>query len=451
MEEPLSDTTRIDTSRWEALPEPGKEVLGILVGGGPAPGINGVISALTIEAIRRGCRVLGIEGGYSGLVRGRTDRVHELTLDDVSRIHLAGGSILGTSRANPTGDPEDLNRVVETLKKLGVTLLASIGGDDTAFSSASVLKASGDSIRVAHVPKTIDNDLPLPGDMPTFGYQTARHEGVRVLRHLAVDAQTTGRWYMAVTMGRKAGHLALGIGKAAGATLTLIPEEFRAPLPLRVLGDQIETTILKRRAMGRNHGTLVLAEGLIEKLDPEDVSGLKEAGHDEHGHLQLAEIRLGEIVRREVVDRFKARGDSLGIVTKDIGYELRCADPIPFDMEYTRDLGFGTALFLLSGGTGALMSIQRRNLVPIPFDEILDPETGRTAVRLVDLESQSHVIAREYMIRLEATDIEMEEAANKLAKEAGLSVDEFRKRFRYLVEPNPYRVPIPRAIDIRFP
>ena len=106
--------------------------------------------------------------------------------------------------------------------------LVTIGGDDTALlRPARSIASGGGAIRVAHVPKTIDNDLPLPGSTPTFGFETARHFGVHIVRNLAEDARTTSRWYIIISMGRAAGHLALGIGKAAAATLTIIPEEFR--------------------------------------------------------------------------------------------------------------------------------------------------------------------------------------------------------------------------------
>lgn len=160
------------------------ERLAILVGGGPAPGINSVINAVTIEAINNGLEVIGIYDGFEHLMKGRTDMVRPLDIADVSRIHTEGGSILRTSRANPTKNKEDVEKVVEALRKLNVKYLVTIGGDDTASSASAVSKAAGDSIRVAHVPKTIDNDLPLPGGMPTFGYETARHVGAELVYNL---------------------------------------------------------------------------------------------------------------------------------------------------------------------------------------------------------------------------------------------------------------------------
>ena len=152
-----------------------KQTVAIVCGGGPAPGMNGVISAVTLEAHRQGCDVLGMYEGFSHLAKGEKKYV-KLTDDDVSRIHLQGGCVLQMSRYNPTKKEEDLSAVVNTLKELGVTYLVTIGGDDTAFSSMTVAAhatKSGHTIRSVHVPKTIDNDLPLPEGIPTFGFETA--------------------------------------------------------------------------------------------------------------------------------------------------------------------------------------------------------------------------------------------------------------------------------------
>src|SRR3954453_23084812 len=243
-----------------------KEKLAILVGGGPAPGINSVISAATIRALLQGLEVLGIRDGFEKIMHGRSEDVRQLTLEDVSRIHFSGGSYLGTARANPTKSEEHLQNVVEVLLRLGVTQLITIGGDDTAFSAMKVAEKAAGRIRVAHVPKTIDNDLDLDPAVDTFGYQTARHLGVELVKNLMVDAKTTSRWYFVVAMGRKAGHLALGIGKAAGATLTLIPEEFPSgQVRLATMVDTLVGAIVKRLAYGRPDGVAVLAEGLVER------------------------------------------------------------------------------------------------------------------------------------------------------------------------------------------
>src|SRR4051795_3949176 len=235
---------------------PGK--LALLVGGGPAPGINGVISAVTIEAIEQGMEVIGFLDGLKGLVEGRTAHFVPLKIENVKQINPRGGSILRTSRTNPTKPPELMRNVLESLARLNVSMLVTIGGDDTAYSGSQVYKQAAGAIRVAHVPKTIDNDLPLPGCAPTFGYETARHLGVGIVRNLAEDARTTSRWYLIISMGRAAGHLALGIGKAAAATLTIIPEEFRGrQVTLDELCDIILGSIIKRVSQGSQYGVVV--------------------------------------------------------------------------------------------------------------------------------------------------------------------------------------------------
>ncbi|MBL8148709.1 MAG: 6-phosphofructokinase [Blastocatellia bacterium] len=404
--------------------------LAILVGGGPAPGINTVISSAAIEAINQGFEVLGVQDGFKWLVRRDSSRVRRLTIEDVAFIHLEGGSVLGTARENPTKSEESMRAVIETLQSLAVTHLVTIGGDDTALSSSYVAKYS--NIHTVHVPKTIDNDLPLPNNIPTFGFQTARHVGAELVMNLMEDARSTRRWFIVVAMGRKAGHLALGIGKASGATLTLISEEFHnRTVPFSTICDVVEGAIIKRRAMGKHFGVAVLAEGLIENLDPKELAELQDVERDDHGHIRFAEVDLARKVKVELQGRLSARGIKIGITNKNIGYELRCANPIPFDAAYCRDLGNSAIKFLLNGGSSAMVSIQEGRSVPIPFSQI-QSETGKTQVRLVEVESESYRVAREYMIRLEQEDFKYTAWVEKLAEAANLSLGDFRNRFEYL-------------------
>lgn len=408
-----------------------RAVVGILVGGGPAPGINSVISAVTIRSILGGCEVVGIIDGFKWLMEDNVSHVRPLSIEEVSRIHFRGGSCLGTSRANPTKKAGSLANVLSSLKRLGITGLVTIGGDDTAFSSLKLEEQATGLVQIVHVPKTIDNDLDLPHGIPTFGFQTARHVAVEIVKNLMVDARTTSRWYLAVTMGRKAGHLALGIGKAAGATLTVIPEEFEErPVRLQRLVDLVIGTMIKRLSEGRSDGVIVLAEGLIEMLDPRDLGGLDHVERDEHGNLRLANVDIGDVLRREVTRGMKALGLVTTIVAKNVGYELRCADPIPFDMEYTRDLGYCAAQFLLDGGTAAMVSIQNGQFVPIPFKEMLDPASGKAKVRMVDVTAQSYQIARQYMIRLSGEDFKDPVTLGRYAALVGLSPEAFQHRFQ---------------------
>src|SRR5581483_9247620 len=181
--------------------------------------------------------------------------------------------------------------------------------------------------------------------------------------------------------------------------------------------------------MNQPYGVAILAEGLIEKLDPQELSGLQDAERDEHGHIRFAEIDLGRMVKAEVQSRFLARGIRLTITNKNIGYELRCADPIPYDAAYCRDLGYSAIRYLLAGGSGAMVSIQGGRLVPLAFADIREPETGKTRVRLVDPTSEGYRVAREYMIRLTAQDFHNSVWSEKLALAANMTTDELRARF----------------------
>ncbi len=411
-----------------------KKTLGILVGGGPAPGINGVISAATIEARNRGLRVLGFYEGFRWLMQEAPlregEHYRELNIRDVSRIHVTGGSILRTSRANPTKDKALLKAVVRNLQNLGVNYLLTIGGDDTAFSASKVHEASGGEISVVHVPKTIDNDLPLPDNMPTFGFESARHLGTLLVQNLMEDARTTQRWYIVVAMGREAGHLALGIGKAAGATLILIPEEFPDRMDLDFVVDTILGSYAKRRAEGRYYGVVVVAEGIAEKLNPETIEVCEGLQTDEHGHLILSEIPLGRILKEAVERELEKLNIKSRWVEQEIGYVLRSARPIAFDIEYTRNLGYGAVKFLLEGGTGAMVAFRRGKLYPLYFDDIMDPRTGRTRVRLVDINSENYEVASHYMIRLRKDDFDHPSLLKAMAQALNLSPEEFVRRFR---------------------
>jgi len=253
-----------------------------------------------------------------------------------------------------------------------------------------------------------------------------------------VDAKTTSRWYYVVAMGRKAGHLALGIGKSAGTTITLIPEEFsERPVRLSRIVDTLVGAHLKRLADGRRDGVAVIAEGITLEIDPRDLEALENTERDDHGHVRLDEINFGEVLKRGVQERLKDFGLKSMITAKNIGYELRCTDPIPMDMEYTRDLGYCAAKYLLAGGDAAMVSIQGGHFVPVPFESLLDPRTGRARVRLVDIRTERYAIARRYMLRLRRDDFESDERLEPLAAVVKLSIEEFRRQSEYLVEDEP--------------
>ncbi len=409
------------------------KTLGIFCGGGPAPGLNGVISAATIEARNRGMKVVGLMEGLRHVSDGDCTQVRELEISDVSRIHFDGGSILGISRRGNVDDPEVRGRILESFEKLGIDCLLSIGGDGTAHAARRIAEHS--DITVVHVPKTIDNDIPLPGGLSTFGFQTARDFGTELVQSLMEDARTCGRWFLVITMGRNAGHLALGIGKAAGAPLTLIPEEFQDGSSIDEIARHCEASMIRRLADGRRDGVIVMAEGLSDKVRPEELMTPKSCEVDVHGHIRLIDLPLGMALRQKLSWTFERAGANLGIMEKNVGYELRCKNPVPFDIEYTRDLGYGAIRALSRGERNGIVCRELSKIRVVPFDEFVDPETGRTRVRYVDLDSESYQVSLAYQIRLHEEHLKDPDECARLASAIGFTPDEFRERYERVAMP----------------
>ena len=418
--------------------------IGILVGGGPAPGINGVIYAATTEAFQHHREVIGIYDGFKHLMEGKVVGL-PLLPETVAYIHKEGGSVLHTARANPTKSEAALRNCVTALQQAGIDALVSIGGDDTAFSASRVARYAqevmGVPLRSVHVPKTIDNDLPLPEDIPTFGFETARDLGSQLVINLKRDAATSQHWFLVVTMGRKAGHLALGIGKSGVASITLIPEEWSGrEIRLQEVVDILVTSILMRMLDNKSYGVAILAEGILENLSHEDLEVLDNVERDEHGHIRLAEVNFLDILKRNLDHDLQAMGVKMRLIKFVMGYELRCAPPRAFDVEYTRTLGEAAIDFLMDGGTNAIITLQNNQVVPIPYDQMIDPDTGRTEVRMVNTNSYRYQSSYKLMSRLKPEHAQDEALLARLAGLTNLTPQAFKQRFGYLagIAPRPF-------------
>lgn len=411
----------------------GMKRIGVLVGGGPAPGTNAVIAASVIEAVKLGCVPIGFHEGFQWLAERYTDEQHEMTIDEVSRSHLMGGVMLGTSRTDVAADPRPLRNAVDALRKLAIDGLVAIGGDDLVRSAMAVERESAGRVKVVMVPKSIDNDLDIPAHLPTLGYETARHVGTLLASNLMEDARTTGRWYLGIAMGRPTGHLTLGMGKAASVTCTVIPEEFGpGPVKLADIADIVEGSIIKRRALGKNHGVALLSEALVERFDPSEVEELQDVDRDAQGNIRVTEIDLGRKVINEVTNRLEKRGIKVSVMDKTIGYELRCSAPLPMEAEYGRDLGFAAVRHLVGHGGGVVITTRGGAPWPVPLAECLDPSTGRGRRRTVDVLSEDYQVARRYMVRLEPRDFTDPQWVEQLARAAALPADGFRAHFARL-------------------
>lgn len=371
---------------------------GIIVSGGPAPGINCVISSSVIEAHNLGYEVIGFRDGFKGICSDDSDCIVKLTPEVVSGIYNTGGSILGTTRYNPFAAHETEERFFKRLKDNDVNKLIIIGGEGSAFLSYQISIKMPD-LQVVHVPKTIDNDLILPNKYPSFGFETARFAGTRIIDTLMVDAKTTRRWFVVTSMGRKAGFLALGLGIASGATLTLIPEEFAdSTATPDEIASIIFSSIKRRYDQGKQYGVAVVAEGILDCLATESSPILKNCPRDELGRIRYSQIELGDVILPIIRDMVKEAEMDIKIIPKNIGYELRCHHPVSFDIEYTKFLGYGAVRVMLEGRTGVMITRDFDNLGYEPLEQMVQSD-GLIRSRTVDLSSDLYTVARSFMIR----------------------------------------------------
>jgi ATP-dependent phosphofructokinase / diphosphate-dependent phosphofructokinase len=378
-----------------------KGKIGIVVSGGPAPGINGVISAAANEAARRGISSIGLINGFKGLSLAEDPRqaIKELNEDNLWGIYTQGGSILGTSRFNPLLKQDIQKHFLTGLKALKIDKLIVIGGEGSAFLSYKLGKEFPD-LQIVHIPKTIDNDLILPHHYPSFGFETARYVGTNILQTIKTDAKTCQRWFIVTSMGRKAGFLAMGLSIASGTTLTIIPEEFvdKNPTPEDV-ARIIVSTMKSRRARGRNYGVAVLAEGILDVLDPTGSDTLTNCQRDELGRIRYSSVELGEVLLPRIREQLKQEGLSdIKVNTKNIGYELRCHAPVSFDVEYTTFLGYGAVEYLEQGKSGIMVTREFDQLSYIDLESMIQAD-GTIKTRSVDLNSTLYKVATSFMSR----------------------------------------------------
>jgi len=368
--------------------------VGIVVSGGPAPGINAVIGASVIEASNRGIEVVGFREGFYGACSSKSEMLVPLTTRDVTRLYNTGGSTLGTSRYNPFSDFSDQNQLEQCLKKNSIDKVIVIGGDGSMWLSRQLSKKFPD-LNIAHIPKTIDNDIDLPDHQPTFGFETARFYGASIVDTLTVDAKTCKRWYITVTMGRQAGFLSLGIILASGGTLAVIPEEFNGgKCSIAEIVGKITPTITAREQAGKPYGVIVLAEGLLDCIDPKSCDSLKDFPLDELGRITYSELELADLIIPELE---RSLGSEITFKSKNIGYELRCAPPVSYDIEYAKYLGFGAIECLTSKDGAYLITRSGGGISPLPLEQFFEHDSVKS--RTVDLNSDYYRIAQNFMIK----------------------------------------------------
>lgn len=371
-----------------------KESIIILTGGGPAPGINTVIGAISKIFISKGYKVIGLHGGYSGLFRKDPDLL-ELDFSLADSIFNKGGSYIRMSRYKPTDDDFKNNFNLKLFQDNNIKLMVTIGGDDTASTAnriATFLESKKYSIKNIHVPKTIDNDLPLPHNTPTFGYHSAKAEGTRIASTVYEDAKTSGNWFLVAAMGRSAGHLAFGIGASCQYPMIVIPEMFDS---CEITVDKIVklsiSSIVKRKILGINYGGVVISEGVFHLLSDEEIKNCGVSfSYDAHGHPELGKVSKSQIFNEMLEKELKHLNIKVSTRPVEIGYEVRCQIPVAYDLMYCSQLGLGVWNLFSKGESGCMVFVDSKDgaVYPLYLRDLQDPITGKIPPRLVNIRSE---------------------------------------------------------------
>ncbi|MBE6229916.1 MAG: 6-phosphofructokinase [Bacteroidales bacterium] len=367
-----------------------KQSIVILTGGGPAPGMNTVVGSIAKTFIQNDYRVLGLHGGYKGLF-SKNPNFCELDFVTADWIFNRGGSYLMMSRYKPTNEDFEVNFNLDFFKDNNIKLLVTVGGDDTASTAnriAKFLEAKNYPIANIHVPKTIDNDLPLPQNIPTFGYHSAKGEGTKIASTIYEDARTSGNWFVVSAMGRSAGHLALGIGATCHYPMIVIPEMFnKTKITAEKIINMAISAIIKRKIMGISYGAIMISEGVFHELSHEELeaSGVKFT-YDEHGHPELGKVSKAQLFNEMLENKLNALKIKVKSRPVEIGYEVRCVTPFAYDLMYCSQLGMGVYKLFTEGTTGCMVYVDLNgNVKSLYLKDMQDPETGKIPPRGVNI------------------------------------------------------------------
>lgn len=418
-----------------------REIVGIVVTGSPAPGLNAVIASATNYAYENGWRVIGFHDGYKHLMTGDPDIVQKNTLEldpvRAERIMREGGSVLRTDRSNPTKSPTTVANSFKMLRHFKIRYLLAIGGNQKICNSFYLMQGVDPTeIAIIVVPKSIANDIPIPVSQSTFGYHTARVFATELIHNLMADTEAVHRWFIVEVMGRHTGHLALSVAEAAGAQLCIIPEQFGdKKVQLRDFCDVIEAAIIKRLANGNSHGCCIISEGLFNQLTEDEqktLYGDQEITTDASGELSIDEANLSRAIRDELVKRMNRRELPIRLNPKKIGYELRGANPLSLDSIYGRELGYGAIQGFKNGHSHCIVAWEDGEISYHSFRSLIDQSTGLIIPRKVDLSSPHYKVACSYMAFLKRSDLSDAEKLERLAAVVNISPDQFLADFGHV-------------------
>ena len=327
------------------------EKIGILTGGGDAPGLNAVIRAATVKAIREGYEMVGFKLGWKGMLE---KKYQVLTLTDVEDIHRQGGTILGSSRTNVAKVENGFQIVKQNLAELNIHALIAVGGDDTLGVAKQLYDEGG---RVVGVPKTIDNDVSATDY--TFGFDTAINRVMEALDRLHTTTKAHERVMVVEIMGRDAGWITLHGGMAGGAHVILIPE-----IPFDI--DEVCAAVNKRYEEGKNYALIAVAEGARNDLLAERMKEYEI--RDEFGHVQKSKQKIGiaQVLSEMIEERTGKETRHLVL-----GHLQRGGDPTAFDRVFSTRLGVKAVEMVMARQFGMMAALHGSEIVPVPLDEAL--------------------------------------------------------------------------------
>jgi 6-phosphofructokinase 1 len=341
--------------------------LGVLTGGGDAPGLNAAIRGMARRSFQKGFQVTGIKNGWAGVL-GAGD-MEDLTPTSVRGILPLGGTILGTSRTNPLKEKDGIAQIIRLLRNRKIDGLVAIGGDDT-LSVAAAMSDAG--FPVVGVPKTIDNDLSVTEFC--IGFDTAVGVVVESLDRLHTTASAHHRVMVVEVMGRDTGWVAMVGGLAGGADMIMIPE-------VEVSFDRVVEHLRKRRSEGKDFSIIVVAEGAkMRELEPAMAVAAAAEKRDAFGHVQLAKQGIGEALstRIEEATGFETRVTVLGHVQ-------RGGSPSPVDRIWATRLGVAATDLLADGKAGVIPIRRDGQVAVVPLRDVI-AETRRVPRELYDLQ-----------------------------------------------------------------
>ncbi|MCX7952441.1 MAG: 6-phosphofructokinase [Deltaproteobacteria bacterium] len=358
--------------------------LGVFVSGGPGPGINACLAGIYHHCCIKGVEVVGLKHSFKSFFEDWRRDVVKFSNDLISEIQFQGGSYILCSRANPLIDSHALRNFEEFLDEMAIRGIVVIGGDGSTFLSNQI-KQRFENINIVVCPKTIDNDLPLPNFAPTLGFSTARNVGSELVQTMINDASSSERWFIVTCMGRNTGFLSAGVTISSGAQGLLIPEEFSAQVSLAQVVDAVMNVIETRMRAGKGWGVYIVAEGILSKLDD---SILSNAPRDQFGRYQYREFPVGDLIVHELKKSYR---DQI-FIHKDLGFELRGARPLAYDVEYGFTLGWGAVKFIEMGLSGIVFREWQETQL-MPFSQVLDSNQNVLS-RRVDVHSEYFKLAK---------------------------------------------------------